>query len=127
MHQNGAAEPCRRGQQGMPLTRLSRPVVAACGRAVIVWLGVALIAAAEHPRDAGGLVAVTGAAAVWLVSLRVASASAPYALGPWVPAAMGTATGLVGVTSVNPYVAGLELSLASLCGVAVGIFLSVGT
>ncbi len=127
MRQNGAAEPYRRGQQGMPLTRLSRPVVAACGRAVIVWLGVALIAAAEHPLDAGGLVAVTGAAVVWLISLRVASVSAPYALGPWVPAAMGTATGLVCVTAVNPYVVGLELSLASLCGVAVGIFLSVGT
>ncbi len=127
MRQNGAAEPYRRGQQGMPLTRLSRPVVAACGRAVIVWLGVALIAAAEHPLDAGGLVAVTGAAVVWLISLRVASVSAPYALGPWVPAAMGTAAGLVCVTAVNPYVVGLELSLASLCGVAVGIFLSVGT
>ncbi len=127
MRQNGAAEPYRRGQQGMPLTRLSRPVVAVWGRAVIVWLGVALIAAAEHPLDAGGLVAVTGAAVVWLISLRVASVSAPYALGPWVPAAMGTAAGLVCVTAVNPYVVGLELSLASLCGMAVGIFLSVGT
>ena len=110
----------------MPVTRHSRRVVAACGRSVIVWLGVALIAAADHPLDAGGLVAVTGAAAVWLISLRVASASAPFALGPWVPAAMGTATGLVCVTAVNPYVAGLGLSLGSLCGVAVGIFLTVG-
>ena len=111
----------------MPLTRVSRPVVAACGRAAIVWMGVALIAAAEHPLGAGGLVGVTAATAVWLISLRVASASAPLALGPWVPAAIGTTTGLVCVMAVNPYVAGLELSLASLFGMAIGIFLSVGT
>jgi exopolysaccharide biosynthesis polyprenyl glycosylphosphotransferase len=111
----------------MPLTRLSRPVVAASGRTVIVWLGLAIIAAGEHPLDAGGLVAVSGAAAVWLISLRVASASAPHALGPWVPAAMGTATGLVCVMAINPYAEGLRLSFASLCGVAAGVFLSVGT
>jgi exopolysaccharide biosynthesis polyprenyl glycosylphosphotransferase len=125
--QQNRAQPRRRGRQGMSLIPLSRPVVAACGRAAVVWLGVAMIAAAEHPLDAGGLVAVSGAAAVWLISLRVASASAPYALGPWVPAAMGTATGLVCVAAVNPYVAGLEVSLASLCGMAVGVFLSTGT
>ena len=111
----------------MPLTPLSRPVVAGCGRAAIVWLGLAIIAAAEHPLGAGGLVAVSIAAAIWLVSLRIASASAPYALGPWVPTAIGTATGLVCVMAVNPYVEGLGLSLASLLSVAVGIFLSVGT
>jgi len=111
----------------MPLTPLSRPVVAGCGRAAIVWLGLAIIAAAEHPLGAGGLVAVSIAAAIWLVSLRIASASAPYALGPWVPAAIGTATGLVCVMAVNPYAEGLGLSLAALCSVAVGIFLSVGT
>jgi exopolysaccharide biosynthesis polyprenyl glycosylphosphotransferase len=70
---------------------------------------------------------VSGATVVWLVSLRVASASTPYALGPWVPAAVGTATGLVCVMAVNPYIPGLELSLHSLCGVAGGIFLSAGT
>ena len=111
----------------MPLTRRSRSIVAACGRAAIVWLGVATVSAAEQPLDAGGLLAVSGATAVWLVSLRIASASAPYALGPWVPAAVGTATGLVCVMAVNPYVPGLELSLISLCGVAAGVFLSAGT
>jgi exopolysaccharide biosynthesis polyprenyl glycosylphosphotransferase len=111
----------------MSLTRLSRPVVAAGGRAVIVWLGLGIITAGEHSLDAGGLLAVSGAAAVWLISLRIASASAPYALGPWVPAAIGTATGLVCVMAVNPYVEGLGLSLTSLCGGAVGVFLSVGT
>jgi exopolysaccharide biosynthesis polyprenyl glycosylphosphotransferase len=111
----------------MPLSRFSRPVVAACGRAIIVWLGVAVVVAAEHSIDAGGVVAVSGATAVWLVSLRIASAGAPYALGPWVPAAMGTATGLVCVMAVNPYVEGLGLSLVSLVGLAAGVFLSTGT
>jgi exopolysaccharide biosynthesis polyprenyl glycosylphosphotransferase len=127
MRPTGAAEPRRRGQQRMSLTRLSRPVVAACGRAMIVWLGVAIIAAAEHPLGIEGLFAVSAATAVWLISLRVASAGAPYALGPWVPAAMGSATGLVCVTAANPYLDGLGLSLASLCGMAVGVFVSVGT
>src|SRR5215218_9704175 len=86
LRDHGTAEPCRGGRQGMPLTPLRRPVVAGCGRAAIVWLGLAIIAAAEHPLGAGGLVAVSIAAAIWLVGLRIASASAPYALGPWVPA-----------------------------------------
>jgi exopolysaccharide biosynthesis polyprenyl glycosylphosphotransferase len=111
----------------MPLSRFSRPVLAACGRALIVWLGVAIVTAGAHPVDAGGVLAVSGVTAVWLISLRIASAGAPYALGPWVPAAIGTATGLVCVMAVNPYVEGLGLSLASLGGLAAGLFLSVGT
>ena len=58
MRRIGAAQPHRRDQRAMPLTRRSRSVVAACGRAAIVWLGVAIIAAAEQPLDAGGLLAV---------------------------------------------------------------------
>jgi exopolysaccharide biosynthesis polyprenyl glycosylphosphotransferase len=124
---DGPAKPRRGEQQRMPLNRLSRPVVAGCGRAAIVWLGLAILAAAEHPLDAGGLVGVSGAAAVWLISIRIASASAPYALGPWVPTAIGTATGLVCVMAINPYFEGLGLSLASLLGAALGVLLTVGT
>ena len=124
LHQQGAH---RLSESGMPLTRLSRPLIAACGRAVIVWLAVAMIAVAEHPLDGGGLVAVTAVTAIWLVTLRVASAGAPFALGPWVPAAMGAATGLVCVTAVNPYVTDLQLSLASLLGLGFGVFVTAAT
>ena len=60
-----------------------------------------------RPLDTGGLIAVTLVAAVWLLSLRAARPRAPYALGPWVPAAIGRATGLVCVAAVNPYLPGL--------------------
>ena len=68
--------------------RLSRPLLAASGRAVVVWLAVAVIASTVRPVDTGGLIAVTLVAIVWLLSLRAATSSAPYALGSWVPAAM---------------------------------------
>jgi exopolysaccharide biosynthesis polyprenyl glycosylphosphotransferase len=124
---DSAAEP-RLHEPGMPLTKgQHRAFIAACGRAVLVWLAVAIITAAEHPVDAGGVAAVTAVTAVWLISLRVASAGAPFALGPWVPAAMGAATGLVCVAAANPYLADLRLSLASLCGMAFGVFVSAAT
>jgi lipopolysaccharide/colanic/teichoic acid biosynthesis glycosyltransferase len=127
LHDDGAPEQ-RVDEPGMPLTRgQHRAVIAACGRAVILWLAVAIIAAAEHPLDAGGLAAVTAVTAVWLISLRIASASAPVALGPWVPAAIGAATGLVWVAAANPYLADLRLSLTALCGMALGVFVSAAT
>ena len=127
LHDDGAPEQ-RVDEPGMPLTRVQhRAVIAACGRAVILWLAVAIIAAAEHPLDTGGLAAVTAVTAVWLISLRIASASAPVALGPWVPAAIGATTGLVCVAAANPYLADLRLSLAALCGMALGVFVSAGT
>ena len=107
--------------------RVSRRVIAACGRAVVVWLAVGVISAAEHPLQADGLVAVTAAAAIWLISLRTASAGAPFALGPWVPAGIGAVTGLVCVAAFNAYAPGPALSLTALAGIALGVFLSSGT
>ena len=111
----------------MSAARLGRPVIAACGRAMIVWLAVGVIAATGHPLGLPGLVAVTTSAGIWLVCLRMASASAPFALGPWVPAAMGAVSGLVCVAAVNAYLPGIDLSLAALLAIALGVFLSAGT
>ena len=70
---------------------------------------------------------VSVAAAIWLVSLRAASAGAPYVLGRWVPAAIGSTTGLVCVAALNPYLPGLQLPVSAQLGMWVGIFLSSAT
>jgi exopolysaccharide biosynthesis polyprenyl glycosylphosphotransferase len=106
--------------------RLSNRVIAAVGRYALVWLALAVITAADEPLDAGGFLAVTLAAGLWLANLRAASSSAPYALGPWVPTLIGTATGLVCVAAVNPHLPGLELSLPALLAAAFGILVSIG-
>ena len=103
--------------------RLSSRLIAAGGRYVLVWLSVAVVAAADHPLDTRGLIAVSLAAALWLGTLRAASAGLPYALGQGVPALIGTATGLVAVAAVNGH--GLQLSLPALLGAAVGVFVSI--
>ena len=109
-----------------PPVRPSRAVIAAVGRAIVVWLAVAVTAGAERPLHLTSALAVTAVAAVWLVCLRAASARSPYTLGAWTPASMGTLTGLVCVAAVNPYVAVLDLSLATLVMMAIGVFLTVG-
>jgi hypothetical protein len=102
----------------------SSRLIAAGGRYALIWLSVAIIAAAEHPLDTGGLVAVSLAAALWLGTLRAAFAGVPYALGPGVPTLIGTATGLVGVAAINGHVPGLGLSLPALLGAALGVLVS---
>ena len=104
--------------------RLSRPLLAASGRAVVVWLAVAVIASTVRPLDTGGLIAVTLVAIVWLLSLRAATSSAPYALGPWVPAAIGAVVGLVCVAAANPIVPDLRMPHGTLLIMAIGVFLS---
>ncbi len=107
--------------------RISRPLIATTGRVVVVWLAVVMIAGAYRPMDAAGLMGVSVAAAIWLVGLHAASAGAPYVLGRWVPAAIGSTTGLVCVAALNPYLPGLHLPLSAQLGMWVGIFLSSAT
>jgi exopolysaccharide biosynthesis polyprenyl glycosylphosphotransferase len=107
--------------------RTGRQVIATTGLAVLVWLALAVIAASQHHMDTGGLLAITLAAAIWLVNLHAASAKAPYALGPWVPAAMGATTGLVCVAALNPHVADLRFSLGALVAMYWGVLISSGT
>jgi exopolysaccharide biosynthesis polyprenyl glycosylphosphotransferase len=105
----------------------NRALVATGGRAAVVLMAVAVIAATAHPLDAGSGPAIALLAGIWLVCLRAAAAEAPVALGPRVPAAAGTLTGLIGVMAVNPLIAGLQLPLPALLGMALGVFLSAAT
>jgi lipopolysaccharide/colanic/teichoic acid biosynthesis glycosyltransferase len=102
----------------------SRSILAGGGRVIVVWLAVATIAAGDRPMDAHALMGVSVAAAIWLVTLRTATAGAPYVLGRWVPAAIGSTTGLVCVAALNPYLPGLQLSIGAQLAMWVGIFLS---
>jgi len=115
------------GAQRAPApARLRSRWVASAGRYVLVWLSLAVIAAAHHPLDLPGVAGVSLAAAAWLGVLRVAAAGTPYALGPWTPALMGATTGLVLVAALNPHLPGLGLSVPGLAGTALGVLLSVG-
>jgi exopolysaccharide biosynthesis polyprenyl glycosylphosphotransferase len=106
-------------------SRLSQALVAATGRVLVVWLALAMVAGAHRGLDAGDLLAVSLAAGVWLLALRAAFAGTPRALGVGAPAAVGTATGLVGVAALNPLLhVGLQLSVPALLGLAVGVFVS---
>ena len=107
-------------------SRLSSRLVAATGRYVVVWLSLAIVAAAAHPLDTGGLAALSLAAVVWLANLRAAFASTPYVLGPWVPSLIGTGTGLVCVAALNGHLPGLDFTLTALFGAAFGVFVSIG-
>jgi lipopolysaccharide/colanic/teichoic acid biosynthesis glycosyltransferase len=103
---------------------IDRAIIANVGRVVVVWLAVAVVAAADRPFAPPDLAGVSLAAAIWLVALRTAAGRSPYVLGQWVPAAIGSTTGLVCVAALNPYGPGLELSLAALIGLWVGILMS---
>ena len=102
----------------------NRALLAPSGRAFVVVVAVAVIAGSARPLDVHGLLSVTIAAAIWLLSLRTAAAGAPLALGPRVPAAVGTLTGLVCVMAVNPLMADLQLPLTTLLAMALGVFVS---
>jgi exopolysaccharide biosynthesis polyprenyl glycosylphosphotransferase len=104
--------------------RLGSRVVAECGRAIVIWLAVGVVAAAERPLSAEGALSVTVAAALWLACLRAAFAGMPYALGFRLPAAVGTLGGLLVVGALAPYLPGAPLTLATLLLAAFGVFLS---
>jgi exopolysaccharide biosynthesis polyprenyl glycosylphosphotransferase len=115
---------------GMPVKRaidrgsISRCAIAATGRAVLVWLVVAIIASAPQPLDGSRLLGVSVAAAIWMVALRAAAAGSPYVLGAAVPAAIGSTIGLVCVAAINPYLPGLQFSLGAQLWMWAGIFFS---
>ena len=106
--------------------RLGGQLVVIAGRYALVWLSVAIVAAAHRPLGAAGVASVCVVAAIWLAALRAAATGTPYALGPWVPAMLGSLTGLVCVAAVNPHLPGLALPPLALAGAAVGVLLTIG-
>jgi exopolysaccharide biosynthesis polyprenyl glycosylphosphotransferase len=100
-----------------------RPLAKA-GAAAAIWLAVFFPYAAGRPVGIEEFVAATIATAIWLVTLGHAFAAVPASLGLALPAALGTASGLVAVAALNPQLPGQGLDTELLLVLAVGVFVS---
>ena len=90
------------------------------GRLVLVWLpAFALVATPGAPLSA--VVTASLVTALWFVALRAAFANY-FTLGPVVASAVGTATGLVGVSALALWMPGMHFGEARLAETAVAVF-----
>ena len=95
---------------------------AAGGRAVLVWVPCYAFTSQRFGSSGKALAASFLLAAVWLTGLRSAFAAVHLPLGIPVRCAVGTVTGLVGVSAVALWVPGLEMSTATLLALAASVF-----
>ena len=96
--------------------------MAAAGRVVLV--GVPCYTLMGY-RFGPSSTAVAGAAlltAVWLISLRSAFAAVHFTLGLPVRCAVGTVTGVIGISAVALWVPGLGMSSSTILALAVSVF-----
>jgi exopolysaccharide biosynthesis polyprenyl glycosylphosphotransferase len=111
--------------EGPPTPARLRPstarVVAEAGRAVLVWLVLAVVLSSQAPLADSVIVAVTVAAAVWLVCLKATSSPDVLLFGRVLAHASGTLLGLVGVVLLNGSTLGLHLSPLALAAAALGV------
>jgi exopolysaccharide biosynthesis polyprenyl glycosylphosphotransferase len=96
--------------------------VAAAGRVVLVWVPCYTLMAYRFGPSATALAASALLAAVWLVSLRSAFAAVHFTLGTAVPTAVGTTTGMIGVSAVALWVPGLGMSAHTILALALSVF-----
>jgi exopolysaccharide biosynthesis polyprenyl glycosylphosphotransferase len=96
-------------------------VVAEAGRALLVWLAVAVVCSSQAPLTDRAIAAVTIAAAVWLVCLKATSSPDVLLFGRVLAHASGTLLGLVGAVLLNGSSIGLQLSPLALAGAAFGV------
>jgi exopolysaccharide biosynthesis polyprenyl glycosylphosphotransferase len=96
--------------------------VTAVGRGALVWLPCYALAAFRFPSSEGAVAAASLLAAVWLVSLHSAFAAVHLTLGVPVRCAVGTATGVIGVSAVALWVPGLGMSLTTIAALAGCVF-----
>ena len=96
--------------------------VAAAGRVVLVWVPCYMLMAYRFGPSAAALGASSLLAAVWLVSLRSAFTAVHFTLGSAFRTAVGTATGMVGVSAVALWVPGLGMSASTIAALALSVF-----
>jgi exopolysaccharide biosynthesis polyprenyl glycosylphosphotransferase len=96
--------------------------VAAAGRVVLVWVPCYTLMGYRFGPSATALAASSLLAVVWLVSLRSAFAAVHFTLGPAVRTAVGTTTGMVGVSAVALWVPGLGMSISTILALALSVF-----
>jgi exopolysaccharide biosynthesis polyprenyl glycosylphosphotransferase len=99
-------------------------LVALTGGAALVWLAVSVPYLSQRSVTWSGLVAITLLAAIWIVTLRSAFAAGKGTIGTGLSAAIGSATGLVFVSAIDPWLPGLQLGPVKLLGIGFGVFAS---
>jgi exopolysaccharide biosynthesis polyprenyl glycosylphosphotransferase len=95
--------------------------VTTAGRVLLVWVPCYMLMGYRFGPSGTALAASSLLAAVWLISLRSAFAAVHFTLGPAVRCAVGTLTGVIGVSAVALWVPGLGMSLSTILGLAVSV------
>jgi exopolysaccharide biosynthesis polyprenyl glycosylphosphotransferase len=96
--------------------------VAAAGRVVLVWVPCYTLMGYRFGPSATALAASSLLTVVWLVSLRSAFAAVHFTLGPAVRTAVGSTTGMVGVSAVALWVPGLGMSTSTILALTLSVF-----
>ena len=96
--------------------------VAEAGRGAAIWLPVFVLDAALHSTLAGTVLEASFVGAVWFLALKSAFRAVPLTLGPAIPAAVGTITGLVAVSAFNLWLPSVWLPAQTLLLMAVSVF-----
>jgi exopolysaccharide biosynthesis polyprenyl glycosylphosphotransferase len=96
--------------------------VAEAGRAATIWLPVFVLDAGLHSTLAGTVLEASFVGTVWFLALRSAFGAVPLTLGPTIPAAVGTVTGLVAVSTFNLWLPSVWLPPQTLLLMAVSVF-----
>ena len=96
--------------------------VAAAGRIVLVWVPCYTLVGYRFGPSGVALAGATLLTVVWLICLRSAFAAVHFTLGAPVRCAVGTLTGMIGVSAVALWVPGLGMSLTTILGLAVSVF-----
>jgi exopolysaccharide biosynthesis polyprenyl glycosylphosphotransferase len=93
------------------------------GRAVLVWVPCYLVTSSRFASMGTAVAASLLLTVVWLIGLRSAFEAVHLTLGTPVRCAVGTVTGLVGVSAVAVWVPSLGMSGATLLALAAAVFL----
>jgi exopolysaccharide biosynthesis polyprenyl glycosylphosphotransferase len=96
--------------------------VTAVGRVLLVWAPCYTVMGYRFGPSGVALASSTLLTVVWLVSLRSAFAAVHFTLGAPVRCAVGTLTGMVGVSAVALWVPGLGMELTTILGLALSVF-----
>jgi exopolysaccharide biosynthesis polyprenyl glycosylphosphotransferase len=106
-----------------PATRVSDARwVTAAGRVLLVWVPCYTLMGYRFGPSGIAVAAASLLTIVWLISLRSAFAAVHFTLGWPVRCAVGTLTGLVGVSAVALWVPGLGMSTSTILALAVSVF-----
>jgi exopolysaccharide biosynthesis polyprenyl glycosylphosphotransferase len=96
--------------------------VAAAGRVVLVWVPCYTLMGYRFGASGIAFAGASLLAVVWLTCLRSAFAAVHFTLGTPVRCAVGTLTGMVGVSAVALWVPGLGMSTATIVALAASVF-----